>query len=175
VGTSSAGEQLIRINLWKRWKKERTCVKQVLFIVFIPSKTHQWIYIFLSIDKPLWFRNLFFKSEKCPSIALVVFGIFKSKLSYHVSSHDNLVFKLLYALLSFLWVYILFWVSSLTVLSLRNYSHFWNQRSSEPEKDSLSVCFIKLTISKTVAKESSKKLSFFRPWFFYFLTSFFIF
>ena len=32
----------------------------------------------LAIDRPLWLRNLVFRSENCPSIALVVLGIFNS-------------------------------------------------------------------------------------------------
>ena len=31
-----------------------------------------------STDNPLWFLSLFFRSAKCPSMALVVLGIFKS-------------------------------------------------------------------------------------------------
>ena len=59
---------------------------------------------FLFIDNPLWFRNLFFKSAKWPSIAFVVLGIFNSILSYHVNSQGVLFFKLRYALLNFLCV-----------------------------------------------------------------------
>jgi hypothetical protein len=32
-------------------------------------------FFFLSNDKPLWFRSLFFRLAKCPSIALVVLGM----------------------------------------------------------------------------------------------------
>ena len=61
-------------------------------------------FFFLSIDRPLWFRSLFFKSAKCPSIALVVFGIPKLILSYHVKSQGRLFLRLRYALLNLLWV-----------------------------------------------------------------------
>src|SRR4028119_1267802 len=81
-------------------------------------------FFFRANDNPLWFLNLYFKSAKCPSIALVVLGIFNSMLSYQVKSHGRLVLKLLYALRNLQCTYLFFPLASF-FRSLRNSSHLW--------------------------------------------------
>ena len=69
---------------WKEFLNERKIdekgkkryVHKKLRSAYRSLKNSSINFFFLSIDKPLWFLNLFFKSAKCPSIALVVLGIF---------------------------------------------------------------------------------------------------
>ncbi len=49
-----------------------------IFRAFHAFKNSSMNFFFRAIDNPLWFLNLFFKSAKCPSMALVVLGIFNS-------------------------------------------------------------------------------------------------
>ena len=90
-------------------------------------------FIFRFMDNPLWLRSLFFRSEKCPSIALVVFGIFNCMLSYRVNDQGKLFFKLLQALRSFLWVYALLFVMGLRFVPSGNHPTFRTRQSRLPQ------------------------------------------
>ena len=103
-------------------------------------------FFFLSIESPLWFLSLFFRSEKCPSMAFVVFGMFNPGLSYHVKSQGRFVFRLRYALRSFLWIYLFFPFES-NFLSFRKSSHLLYQSANPPSKLSLSVLAMSSTWS----------------------------
>ena len=65
--TSSAGEQLARDIFDARQKCQSKETNAVSFDIFRephPFKNSSMNFFFLSSDNPLWFRNLFFKSEK---------------------------------------------------------------------------------------------------------------
>jgi len=70
------------------------CSPLIFLESFYAFKNSSINFIFLFKFNPLWFLNLFFKSAKWPSIALVVLGILSSINSYQVNNQGKLFFKL---------------------------------------------------------------------------------
>ncbi len=97
-------------------------------------------FFFLDSDNPLWFLSLFFKSAKCPSIALVVLGIFKSMLSYQVKSQGRCVLSSCKRFLAF-YEHTCFCLLHPAFFHLKSCPIYYTRHFNPPSKLSLSVCF----------------------------------